>query len=166
MDRTPDSYETVTAGAALKGAMFEAALASLAGMEELEHLDQAQRLRYTARISKALEATDLDEDDRVPVAKALDYGEVTTDVARLTQGGALVGQSLTPFRRRQAVAETLSMLEKGWRPWEAGSSVCTGPEMLVEFAKHLQDNFQAEDDEACELAEAVMLEFASRVAGG
>jgi hypothetical protein len=170
-DYQDNAYETEKAGAVLKGLMYDAAKSGLDAMADLEQIDKSCQIRYMQRVTKALSDIELDEEDGVEVAKALPYGPLTTDLAALEDGSALVAESVDRKVKNLSIAKGLEIvksvaaeLEKGWRPWDTNVHVDTDG-ALAAFKSHMQQAFYADEEEAEDLAEAVMRELASRVAG-
>ena len=166
-----DKYETQPAGEVLKGQMFSSAKGVLEAMVDYGEMDHALELRYMARITKALGEFDFDGEDKLEVAKALDYGPATSDVAELTQGGALVGQSLKrkvkdmTVGREEAVKECVkAVMEKSWRPWAAGTRVDVD-DIGFAFAAYMKDNFYLDDAEAAAMGLRVLEELNAAIRG-
>ena len=178
------SFETERCGSVLKAVMFDAAKSALDMMSALEEIDKSVERGYLARVALVLEPLDLDGEQPAEVAKgiawgeagrdkdeeekALDAGEITSDSAKLTQGGALVTQSL---RRKviktsygDAVHECVKSLQAGWRPWPNGVSV-TALSATTGLAGWMKDNFECSDEQAAELGVLVLGELQQAASG-
>ena len=144
----PMSTEMTKASDVLKSLLLEKAQDALSDMHESGQLDGNAVLAMTSQVAKALSEIEAD----VEVVKALDYGNVTTDSALLTQGGAFTGESLSTRAMRRIARELLDDTRDGETPFQKGFTWSDDP--VIDVAEYLQDDLGLEADDAIGVAKA------------
>lgn len=100
-----EDVETCLLSDYLKNAAFKHVLQQLEGLSMVGEIDQSDYIQVVAEVAAAFKDLDFDLGDAdYDIAKALDYGQVVTDMSEASQGQALVGESLAgvnPKKKRQ-----------------------------------------------------------------
>jgi hypothetical protein len=131
-----EDVEMAPAAQIISRAMFDKALEVIKSMGDYEVISAEQELSLVGWVAASLKGVECGQEvQSIEVFKGLDYGPATTDVSKLTAGGALVAQAMDK-RRKYDMAIAKSLVSAGWRPWGTSENDLSGEDVLKGLTEH------------------------------